>query len=71
MAKKIGLDSAKLEADAIANLDGIKAPPEPPDAAAKWAEVIAQRRNGLIAQLFSSDMLDTMDSALAKVRKSK
>ena len=71
MAKKIGIDSAKLEADAIASLDGIKSPAEPADAAAKWAEVIAQRRNGLIAKMFSADMLDTMDGALAKVRKSK
>ena len=70
MAKEIGLDSAKLEAEAIASLDGIDTPPEPPDAAAKW-ELIAQRRYSLIAQLFSSDMLDTMDSALAAVRKSK
>ncbi len=71
MAKEIGLDSAKLEAEAIASLDGIDTPPEPPDAAAKWGELIAQRRYSLIAQLFSSDMLDTMDSALAAVRKSK
>lgn len=71
MAAEIGVDSAKLEADAIASLDGIKSPPEPPDAAAKWAEVISQRRNGLLAQLFSSDMLETMDTALAKVRNAK
>jgi len=71
MAKKISLDSVKLEADAIASLDGIKSPAEPPDAAAKWADVITQRRNGLIAQMFSADILETMDSALAKARKSK
>ena len=71
MARKISLDSAKLEADAIASLDGIKVPPEPAEAAAKWAEVFAQRRNGLISQLFSSDMLEAIDAALAKVRKSK
>jgi TRAP-type C4-dicarboxylate transport system substrate-binding protein len=71
MAKKIGIDSAKLETEAIASLDGIKSPAEPADAAQKWAEVIAQRRNGIIAQMFSADMLDTMDAALAKVRKSK
>jgi len=71
MAKEISLDSAKLEADAIAALDGIRTPPEPADAAAKWADVIAQRRNGLIARLFSSDMLDAIDTALAKVREPK
>lgn len=71
MSKKISIDSAKLESDAIASLDGIRSPPEPADAPAKWAELIAQRRNGIIAQMFSADILDTMDAALAKVRKSK
>ena len=71
MAKRISIDSAKLEADAIASLDGIKSPPQPADAQAKWAEVITQRRPTLIAKLFSADILDTLDSALAKVRKSK
>jgi TRAP-type C4-dicarboxylate transport system substrate-binding protein len=71
MAKKISIDSAKLESDAIASLDGIKSPEETADAAQKWAEVISQRRNGIIAQMFSADILDTMDAALAKVRKSK
>ena len=68
-ADKIGIDSAKLEDDAIASLDGIKVPPEPADAAAKWAAVIAQRRDGLIARMFSTDILETMDAALAKVRR--
>jgi TRAP-type transport system periplasmic protein len=71
MAKKISLDSAKLEADAMASLDGIKTTPQGADAAAKWAEVIAQRRSGLIAKMFSAEMLDAMDAALAKARKSK
>jgi TRAP-type transport system periplasmic protein len=71
MAKQISLDSAKLESDAIASLDGIKSLAQPADAPAKWSEVIAQRRSGLIAQLFSADLLDTMDTAVAKVRKSK
>jgi len=71
MAEKISLDSAKLENDAIAALDGIRTIPEPADADAKWAEVIAQRRNGLIARLFSRDMLDAIDMALAKVREPK
>ena len=71
MAKKISIDSAKLESDAIASLDGIKTSAQPADAAAKWAELIAQRRNGIIAQMFSADILETMDESLAKVRKSK
>jgi TRAP-type transport system periplasmic protein len=71
MAKRISLDSAKLEADAIASLDGIKAPPPPPDSAARWTEALAKRRSGIIAELFSADMLDTIDAAVAKVRKAK
>jgi TRAP-type C4-dicarboxylate transport system substrate-binding protein len=71
MAKKISLDSAKLEAEAIASLDGIKSPPAPPDSAARWADALTQRRNGIIAKMFSADMLDTMDAALVKVRKNK
>jgi TRAP-type C4-dicarboxylate transport system substrate-binding protein len=71
MAKKIGLDSAKLEDDAIASLDGIKSPPAPADAAGKWIDLIASKRSGLIAQMFSEEFLGTMDSALVKVRKPK
>jgi TRAP-type C4-dicarboxylate transport system substrate-binding protein len=71
MAGKISVDSAKLEADAIASLDGIKSTAEPADAVSKWADVISQRRNGIIAQMFSADILDTMDAALAKARKTK
>jgi TRAP-type C4-dicarboxylate transport system substrate-binding protein len=68
IADRTGLDSAKLEEEAIASLDGIRIPPEPPDAAAKWAKIIAERRDGLIARMFSPDILDTMDAALAEVR---
>jgi TRAP-type transport system periplasmic protein len=71
MATKISLDSAKLEADAIASLDGIKSPPAPADSAARWSETLAKRRSGIIAELFSSDMLETIDAAIAKVRKAK
>ncbi len=71
MAKQISIESTKLEADAIASLDGIKCPPEPADAAARWAELIAEQRNGIIAKLFSADILETMDAALVHARKSK
>jgi len=71
MAVQIALDTAKLEADAIASLDGIKVTPVPVDSAEKWASALAQRRKGIIAEMFSAEMLDTMDAALAKVRKSK
>jgi TRAP-type C4-dicarboxylate transport system substrate-binding protein len=71
MSRKIGLDSAKLEAEAIASLDGIKSPPAPADSAAKWAKALAERRNGIIGEMFSADMLEAIDTALAKARKSK
>jgi len=71
MAKKISLDSAKLEADAIASLDGIKSPPAPADSAGRWAEALEKRRSGIISQMFSADILETIDTALAKARKSK
>jgi TRAP-type C4-dicarboxylate transport system substrate-binding protein len=71
MAIQIGLESDKLEAGAIASLDGIKSPAETDEAKVKWAQAIAERRSGLIAQMFSADILDTMDTALAKARKTK
>ncbi len=71
MAGEISIDSAKLETDAIASLDGIKISPEPAGAAAKWEEFIAQRRNGLIAKIFSTDILDAMDAALARARRTE
>ena len=71
MAERTGLESAKLEEDAIASLDGIKIPPEPDEAAAKWAAVSARWRSGPIAQMFSSDILDAMDAALAELRHSR
>ena len=66
IADEIGIEGAKLEAEAIASLDGIKVRDEPPDTAAKWAEAIAQRRAGLIARMFSPDMLAAMDGALSR-----
>jgi TRAP-type C4-dicarboxylate transport system substrate-binding protein len=71
MARQIGISSANLEADAIASLDGIKSPPEPADAAARWAELTAEQRKGIIARLFSADILEAMDAALIQARKSK
>jgi TRAP-type transport system periplasmic protein len=68
-AVKISADSAKLEADAIASLDGIKTPPQSPAEAAQWVDLINQRRTTLLSQMFSADILDTLDTALAKVRK--
>jgi TRAP-type C4-dicarboxylate transport system substrate-binding protein len=70
-ARQIGINAANLEADAIASLDGIKSPPEPADAAARWAELTAAQRKGIIARLFSADILEAMDAALVQARKSK
>jgi TRAP-type transport system periplasmic protein len=73
MAQKISLDSEKLENDAIASMlkDGLKTTQMPADAEAKWGEMITERRNGLIAEMFSPDILQAMDAALAKVRAKK
>jgi TRAP-type C4-dicarboxylate transport system substrate-binding protein len=71
MSRKISLGSAKLEEEAIASLDGIQSPPEPPEAAAEWGKEIAKRRRDLFARMFSTDFLDSMDEALAKVRSGK
>jgi TRAP-type C4-dicarboxylate transport system, periplasmic component len=71
VADKIEADTSKLEADAIAALDGIKSPPITAEDQAKWNALIEDRRETLIAQLFSADILTTMDQALAKARKAK
>ncbi len=69
MALRIGRDSGVLEAEAIASLDGIAVPAEPPDAADRWSQSLGELRGGLMARLFSPDMLETLDSALAKRRR--
>lgn len=69
MAAQISADSAKLEADAITSLDGIKSPPQNAAQAKLWADLIAKERTGVIAQMFSPEILEAMDAALAKVRK--
>ena len=69
MASEIGRASAALEDQAIASLDGIKIPPEPADAAQKWETLTAGWRRGLITQMFSPDILATVDAALAKARQ--
>jgi TRAP-type C4-dicarboxylate transport system substrate-binding protein len=71
IAERLDLESAKLEEEAIDSLDGIQTTSEPADAASKWADMIAQRRDGLIARMFSPDILDTIDAALVKARTGK
>jgi TRAP-type transport system periplasmic protein len=68
MAKRTTIESAKLESDAIAALDGIKAPPEPADAPGKWARQSEEWRRGPVERMFSEDILDAIDAALAKAR---
>ncbi len=70
MAARIGRDSAALEDQAIAALDGIKTMPEPADAAAKWAEMLSRSgaRDLFTEMLLVPDILETMDSALAGAR---
>jgi TRAP-type C4-dicarboxylate transport system substrate-binding protein len=70
-ATKISLDTAKLEADAIASLDGIKIRNAPADYADRWTAALAQRRKTVISGMFSAEMLDRMDAALAKARSAK
>jgi TRAP-type transport system periplasmic protein len=73
MARKISADSEKVENDAISSMtkDGLKVAAVPPDAEAKWSEMIAERRHGVISEMFSDEILDAMDKALAKARAGK
>ncbi len=70
VSRESSLEGLRLEDQAIASLDGIKSPPLPAEARAQWTALIAQRRDGLIAGLFSADMLGAIEGALAKVRGS-
>jgi TRAP-type C4-dicarboxylate transport system substrate-binding protein len=73
IVKRMTEESNLLEDDAVASMlkDGLQTSPYPKDADARWNAVYAQRRNGLVASMFSKDMLDTIDAALAKVRGGK
>jgi len=70
-AARISIDTAKLEEEAVASLDGIKKPPAPADAAQKWADLTAGWRSGPVTQMFSADILERMDAALAESRRSR
>lgn len=70
-ARRMSVDTIRLEADAITALDGIKVPVEPTDAQAQWAKLSLEWRKGLGAQMFSAEFLDAIDSALFKVRDKK
>jgi TRAP-type C4-dicarboxylate transport system substrate-binding protein len=68
MAARSSVDSARLEEEAIASLDGIKTPSQPADSAALWARLRAEWRRGPVQSLFSADILDLIDRALAEAR---
>jgi TRAP-type transport system periplasmic protein len=68
MAARSSLDSARLEEEAIASLDGIETPAQPPDSAELWAKLRAEWRRGPVQSMFSADILDRIDLALAKAR---
>jgi TRAP-type C4-dicarboxylate transport system substrate-binding protein len=72
-AARITADSARLEDEAISTMraNGLKVPEAPKDAAEKWNDFIRSRRNGLIASMFSVDMLSAIDTALAKTRSGR
>jgi TRAP-type C4-dicarboxylate transport system substrate-binding protein len=71
MGMRTGVDSAKLEAEAINALDGITAPPQPADAPHRWAQQSEEWRKGPVSRLFSADILDAIDAALSGARGSR
>ncbi|HOX31971.1 MAG TPA: TRAP transporter substrate-binding protein DctP [Spirochaetales bacterium] len=72
-AARISADSAKLEEDAIAAMrrDGLALPQAPADAPKRWDAMITSRRDGLIAEMFSDEILGAIDAALAKARAAR
>ncbi|MBL8965990.1 MAG: TRAP transporter substrate-binding protein DctP [Spirochaetaceae bacterium] len=72
-ARRMAADSAKLEEEAIAGLlkDGLSLSPSPADAEARWSAVYTERRNGLVASMFSEEFLKTLDDAIAPLRQKR
>lgn len=70
VADKMAADSNSLENQAIAALlqDGITIPAAPPDSDRKWNDFMRQRASGIIASMFSHDILDAINTALDQVR---
>jgi TRAP-type C4-dicarboxylate transport system substrate-binding protein len=68
MGKRTSIDSAQLETEAIAALDGIKVSNEPEDAAKKWADQSEEWRKGPVKRMFAPDILTAIDGALATTR---
>jgi TRAP-type C4-dicarboxylate transport system substrate-binding protein len=73
IAARMRAESEKMEADAIDSLlhDGLKSWVEPADADSRWNAIYEQRGASLVASMFSADILELIDKALAKVRKAK
>ncbi|MDP3177391.1 MAG: TRAP transporter substrate-binding protein DctP [Spirochaetaceae bacterium] len=73
MSRLMGIESAKLEDDAIAAMvkDGLKVPALPADADSKWTAFMEEKRDGIISSMFSQDILDTIYAALASARNGR
>jgi TRAP-type transport system periplasmic protein len=70
VAEKMAADSDTLENQAMAALlsDGMIMPSAPADADRKWNDFMRQRASGIIASMFSPDILDAINTALDQVR---
>ncbi|HET7839434.1 MAG TPA: hypothetical protein VFL04_06710, partial [Rectinemataceae bacterium] len=73
IAAKMRAESEAIEAEAISALlkDGLRTADYPADADARWNAVYNERGAGLVASMFSPDILELINTALAKVRKAK
>jgi len=73
VAAQMAEQSSTLEDQAVAALlkDGVIMPSAPADADRRWDEAIRQHGSSLIASMFSADILNTVDAALARVRGGK
>ncbi|HRY72425.1 MAG TPA: TRAP transporter substrate-binding protein DctP [Spirochaetia bacterium] len=72
-ARVMARESAKLEEDAIAAMvrEGLKVPAYPADAEPKWNALYAEKRDSLVATMFSADFLEAMRKALASARSKR
>ncbi|HTX72439.1 MAG TPA: TRAP transporter substrate-binding protein DctP [Rectinemataceae bacterium] len=73
VAAQMAEESAALEDRAVSALlkDGLIMPPLPSDSDARWDEAMRVHGSELIASMFSPDILNTINSALAQVRGRK
>ncbi|HUW41824.1 MAG TPA: TRAP transporter substrate-binding protein DctP [Rectinemataceae bacterium] len=73
VAEKMAADSETIENQAIAALlsDGMTMPEAPADSDSRWNDFMRQRASGIIASMFSPDILAAIDSALEQVRSGR